>query len=660
MTLAVGSLPAVGRRGIWGAVWLGSIVATVALLWLQDQIPWLGAYPDDWTIPIADWINGAMQWVMAVMFTATRAVSTLLAVPLNIAFGLLSRGFTISLGDMHVAIPRLSWIGVTAAAAIAGHAFGGWRLALGMAVCFAYLALFGQWNSAMLTLALILVCVPLGAVTGLLVGILGYRHPSFHRVVIVPLLDVAQATPQFAYLVPMLILFGNNPVSAMLATLIFAIPPMVRATVLALNQVPPEIRDFGQMVGCTKRQLLWRVLVPSARPLIMLGINQVIMMTLNMVIIASMIGAGGLGFDVLVALRALKVGRAIEAGMAIVLLAIALDRLSQAAAMRLAAPHVAGLKPWERYPHLILALIVLAATTMLSPAIPLLARLPDSATITTAPLWDAGIKWITVNFFDALEAARVWLLVHILIPVKAALLALPWLAVIGLLGLAGLQLGGRRLGLLAIALTGFCAVTGLWEKTMITVYLCGISTLVACAIGIPLGILSARSTVADRIIGVVVDTLQTIPAFVYLIPAVMLFRVGDVAAMIGIVLYALTPAIRYTNHGIRQVSPELVEASLVCGCTRGQLLRRVQLPLALAEILLGINQVILLALAMDIIAAMVGTRDLGQEVFSALATANVGRGLIAGLAVACIGIVADRLIGAWSFRIKERYGLAAG
>jgi glycine betaine/proline transport system permease protein len=660
MTLAVGSLPVGARRGIWGAVWLGSVGATLVLLWLQDQIPWLGAYPDDWAIPIADWINGAMQWVMAVMFTTTRAVSTFLAVPLNIAFGLLSRGFTISLGDTQVAIPRLSWVGVTVAAAIAGHACGGWRLALGMAICFGYLALFGQWNSAMLTLALILVCVPLGVVSGLLVGILGYRHPSFHRVVIVPLLDVAQATPQFAYLVPMLILFGNNPVSAMLATLIFAIPPMVRATFLALNQVPPEIRDFGQMVGCTKRQLLWRVLVPSARPLIMLGINQVIMMTLNMVIIASMIGAGGLGFDVLVALRALKVGRAFEAGMAIVLLAIALDRLSQAAAARLAAPHIAGLKPWERYRHVILALIVLATTTMLSPAIPLLTKLPESATITTAPLWDAAIKWITVNFFDTLEAARVWLLVHILNPFKAALLALPWLAVIGLLGLAGLQLGGRRLGLLAIALAGFCAVTGLWEKTVTTVYLCGISTLVACAIGIPLGILSARSALADRIVGVVVDTLQTIPAFVYLIPAVMLFRVGDVAAMIGIVLYALTPAIRYTNHGIRQVSPELVEASLVCGCTRGQLLRRVQLPLAFAEILLGINQVILLALAMDIIAAMVGTRDLGQEVFSALATANVGRGLIAGLAVAFIGIVADRLIGAWSFRIKERYGLAAG
>jgi glycine betaine/proline transport system permease protein len=191
--------------------------------------------------------------------------------------------------------------------------------------------------------------------------------------------------------------------------------------------------------------------------------------------------------------------------------------------------------------------------------------------------------------------------------------------------------------------TMFFAVTGLWEITMTTVYLVGVSSIIAAMIGIPLGIWAARNDRADRILAVVVDTLQTIPAFCYLIPAVMLLRVGDVAAMLGIILYAVAPAIRYTCHGIRMVSPHLIEAGNVSGCTRWQLLWRIQLPLALPEIMLGIN---------------VGTSDLGQEVFKALSKVDAGRGLMGGLAVAFIGIVADRLISAWSKRVKERYGLA--
>ncbi len=207
-------------------------------------------------------------------------------------------------------------------------------------------------------------------------------------------------------------------------------------------------------------------------------------------------------------------------------------------------------------------------------------------------------------------------------------------------------------------LTLFCVISGLWEPTVVTVYLVGISTLFASLIGIPLGIFAARNDGADRILTVVIDTLQTIPAFNYLIHAIILLGVGDVAVMLGIVLYSMTCAVRYANHGIRQVSPNLIEAAKVSGCTRHQLLRRVQLPLALPETMLGINQVIMFALAIDIIAAMIGTDDLGQEVFKSLAKADAGRGLIGGLAVACIGIVADRLISAWSRLVKERFGLA--
>src|SRR6516162_6060431 len=381
-----------------------------------------------------------------VFFGFTRGITAILAVPLDLATNLLSQGFRIGDGAAAIDLPRLCWVGVTAGFAMAGYALGGRRLAIGTGLCFLYLAFFGQWDSAMTTLALIVVAVPLGVLLGLFLGILGYRHPALDRAIIVPLLDIAQATPQFAYLVPLLIFFGNNPVSAMIATLVFAVPPMVRATTLALRQVPAEIQDFGRMAGCTRRQLLWRVLVPSARPLLMVGVNQVIMMALNMVIISSMIGAGGLGLDVLLALRALKLGAAIEAGISIVLLAIVLDRLSQ-------------------------ALALLLVTTALSPAVPFLVQLPKSFTVTTAPLWDSGIRWITVHFFDVIEAGRVWFLLHVLKPVKLFLLALPWLSCLLLLTLAGLRLGGARLALVIALLTASCAVFGLWEKAMTTLYL---------------------------------------------------------------------------------------------------------------------------------------------------------------------------------------------
>ncbi len=638
-----------------------AIPAALAILiyLFRDSIAWASVYPDEWRLPIAAWIGAFMQWIIDVFFGFTRAISALLRVPLNFAFNLLSRGFEFGPRASAINIPPLSWVGVTATVAIAGYAYGGRRLALGCGLCFLYLAIFGQWDSAMLTLALVLIAMPLGVAIGLALGIWGYRQPRANRWFIQPMLDIGQATPQFAYLVPMLMLFGNNPSSALIATLAFAVPPMVRATVLALQQVPSEIQEFGRMAGCTRRQQLWRILIPSAQPLLMLGVNQVVMMTLNMVIIASMIGAGGLGYDVLLALRALKVGAAFEAGIAIVLLAIVLDRLSQAMANWRPTVRRPGQGFLARHPYLALAATILLATTLAGLLVPPIGRLPDSLTITTGPIWDASMKWITVNYFDSIEAVRVWLLVHMLNPIKAFMLSLPWLTVALLLLAAGLRLGGLRLGLLVLLLVFLIAAVGLWEKSIITVYLCGVSTVIAFLIGWPIGTYAARHDRAKRVIDVTIDTLQTIPAFVYLIPAVMLFRVGDVAAMIGIVLYALTPAIRYTDHGIRKVNPGLIEAAKASGCTRRQLLWRVQLPLALPEIMLGLNQVIMLALSMDIIAAMIGTRDLGQEVFVALAKADPGRGIVAGLAVAFIGIVADRLISAWSGRLRERFGLQA-
>lgn len=652
-------------------LWLILLIVTFVLASISKDLAktldakWMMKLPRGMLFPIKDEISAVMRWLVEDatfgLFTftqLTRGIAWLIEQPYDFMRALVTDGFVRGLGDEAVEIlPSLSWVAVITIIIAMGHFARSWTLAAFVGVCFLYLAVFGQWQSAMVTLASIMIAVPFGVVGGLLLGIAGYRWPAFNRV-LTPVLDLMQTVPVFAYLVPILFLFGFGPVSALIATVIYAMPPMVRVTTLALTGVPGEIKEFGKMVGCTRRQMTWRVLVPSAVPGLMVGVNQVIMLSLNMVIIASMIGAGGLGYDVLTSLRRLDIGGGLESGAAIVVLAIALDRLSQAFAKR--TPAASGALPkssLKRHPWLVTCLAVVFGAGLVGLIVPSIQAYPETAQITTGLFWEEGVRWINVNFFDQLEAVKTVLLVNFMIPVKRFLLGLPWPWVVFLVTLAGWQLGGVRLASMCFCLTVFILLSGLWQKAMITVYLCGVSVIIASLIGIPLGIFSAQSERANRVVQGFIDTLQTLPSFVYLIPVVMLFRVGDFSAMIAVVLYALAPAVRYAAHGVRSIDPQLIEAGIVSGCTKRQLLTRIKLPLALPEIMLGINQTIMLALSMLVITALVGTRDLGQEVYIALTKADTGRGIVAGLSVAFIAIIADRLIAAGTVRAKRRLGL---
>jgi glycine betaine/proline transport system permease protein len=643
-------------------------LAAFLLLWLlgAEFLGWAFVYPKELFIPLARWIGAATKWLVNEasfgLFTfteLTRFIAAIVEFPYRIAEGLLSTGLLSGQGSSAVELlPPLSWVAVVGLVTLIGHRFGGWRLALTAGLCFLYLAIFGQWQSAMVTLASILVAVPIGVMGGLLLGVAAWRSQTFERT-LTPLLDLMQTIPVFAYLVPILILFGFGPTAAVVATLIYAMPPMARITTLALRGVPADVVDLGNMIGCTRRQMTWRVMLPSSRDRLMVGVNQVIMLSLNMVIIASMIGAGGLGFDVLAALRRLDIGAGLESGLAIVVLAIALDRLSQAAAVRMSPAHIEGEISWlQRHGYLAGALALIVATALIGLVVPAVQTYPEALHVSTGSFWSDVVGWINVNFFDAFEAIKNAVLLNVLVPVKRFIGGLPWLGVVALLAFAGWRLGGWRLALTCGLLALLIAATGQWEKAAITVYLCGISVVVAAAIGIPIGIVAAERTRLWRSVQIIIDTLQTLPSFVYLMPAVMLFRVGDFTAMLAVVAYSVVPAIRYTALGIRNVDPLVVEAGRAMGGTPWQLLTKIKLKLALPEIMLGINQTIMFALSMLVITALVGTRDLGQEVYIALTKADIGRGLVAGLAVAFIAIIADRLITAAAARTKRRLGLA--
>lgn len=643
-------------------VWLGFAALAVLSFAVPDAFPaWTREVPPQWRIGLANAISNFMNWLVDDasfgLFTfreATRALSAVLNVPLTAATSIFSTGLLRGSGSLAVQLaPPLPWVAVVGIAAALGYRLGGMRLALLAGAAFLYLATFGQWASAMTTLASIAIAVPLGVAGGILFGILGYRVPIARRIM-EPILDLMQTVPIFAYLIPILFLFGFGPVAALIATMIYAMPPMVRVTMTALESVPREIVEYGTMAGTTPRQMLFKVMLPAARPQLLVGVNQVIMLSLNMVIIASMIGAGGLGYDVLTALRSLDIGHGLEAGLAIVVLAIALDRLSQAYATTRRATSQGDDRTF------FLGLMAFTvAVYLIGLFVPAVATYPSSLQLSTAPWWGEAVRWINIHFFDTLDAIKTALLLNVLIPIKRFMLAQPWPLIAAALIFAGCRLGGARLAALAGGLTLFIVFVGQWQNAMETVYLCGVSVIVACLIGIPIGIASGLSKRVWRVVEPVIDTLQTLPSFVYLIPVVMLFRVGDFTAMIAIVLYALAPAVRYTAHGIRNVSPSLIEAGTAAGCTEGQLLTKIRLPLAAPIILLGINQTVMLALSMLVITALVGTRDLGQEVYMALTKADTGRGLVAGLCVAAIAIISDRLIQTAARRLAANRGVRA-
>jgi glycine betaine/proline transport system permease protein len=252
------------------------------------------------------------------------------------------------------------------------------------------------------------------------------------------------------------------------------------------------------------------------------------------------------------------------------------------------------------------------------------------------------IDWLTNNFgplFDLIATV----LTAIITAFEAGLDFIPAIVMMILLALAAWRLAGR--GVAIFTLVGLFVVDsmGLWAQTMSTLALVIGSTLVALVIGLPVGIWSARSETAAKIVRPVLDFMQTMPAFVYLIPAVYFFQLGKVPGMIATVIFAMPPAVRLTSLGIRQVQQDVVEAAQAFGATPRQVLVKVQLPLALPTILAGVNQTIMLALSMVVIAAMIGAGGLGQEVLKGLTQLKVGLGFEGGLAIVILAIVLDRI-----------------
>jgi len=503
----------------------------------------------------------------------------------------------------------------------------------------------------MTTFSSVLLCVVVALIIGLGLGIWASRSPSA-EVGLRMVMNVMQTVPLFSYLLPTLLLFGYGPSAALLATVIYALPPMLHATVLALRSIPAETRELARMTGCSPLQTLIKVELPVAMPRLAIGLNQVVMMTLNMVIIASMIGAGGLGYNVLRALRRLDFGTGFEAGMGIVALAIILDRLTQAAAHNRS---IGRLALW-RWRDSVLAMLLLIVPTLASLLFPALALWPSSWSLTMAPLWNGAVSFINQNFYEPLEIVRTALLLGVMNPFRDLLVGTPWSLILLLLAFMAYRLGGVRVAATVGALMLFVVLTGYFEAAMTSLYLIILSVACALAVGLPLGIWIASHPRLHQGVQLLLDTLQTLPTLIYLLPVVMLFRNGDFSALIAIFCYAIAPAVRYGMAGMAHVPVNRIEAATMSGCTKWQIFRFVRLPSSLPTLLLGVNQTIMMALSMLVIAALVGTRELGQQVYTALARGESGPGIVAGLCVAAIALVADTLLKVGAARAGRHEG----
>ena len=637
----------------------------IAFLMVFDHLfPWAMQYPENWEIPVQRELTIFSKWMMNELdfglFTfrdLTRGFVTLFELPMILVRGILAKGFVFYGETEDVRIPAISWISVIAIGVLIAYRIKGVALASFVGAVLLYLASFGLWNSAMMTLSSVLVSVPLGVSFGILLGIWAFRNRQVEKL-LTPIFDVMQTMPIFAYLVPTLAMFGYGPGSAVIVTMIYAMPPMARVTILGLRGVPGEIVELSHMLGCSNRQIIWKVMLPSARPTLMVGVNQVIMLSLNMVIIASLIGAGGLGFNIWQALQKLFIGAGVEAGVAITLMAIALDRISQAYASRSPSHEITDAHRRRRYWTWFLVVLFLVVPTPVGFFMPSITTYPEFLKITTGLFWDNVVDWINLNLYFLTSAIKTWTVLNVLRPLKSFLLEIPWFGAIALIAALGLRLGGIRLAATIAGIATLIAMVGLWDRAMVSLYLAGLGLMAAALIGIPLGIYAAWNDNVNRVLQVIIDAVQTLPTFVYLIPIVMLFKVGDFAGLMAITLYSLAPAVRYTNLGIRLVPPDLIEAARAAGCSNLQILTKVQLRLALPEMMLGLNQTLMMALSMLVISALVGTRGLEQETLEALSYFDTGKGIVAGLAVAGMAIIVDRLVSAWSRRRKLELGLS--
>lgn len=616
---------------------VGTIVVLVLVFKLFTNF---NVFPESWDIGLADPIDRARRWL--INNQTSHWLYTVFLSPITDAIDWgIRRLESVLMWFPWYSYPVFTGIGLWWTR---GRAAG----ALGLASV-ALIGVVDLWEESFSTLALMGVSVFISMVIGIPLGIAAWRSDAVARVVR-PTLDTMQTMPGFVYLIPFVLLFGFGRVPAMISTVIFALAPVVRLTEVGLRTVPQVTVEASEMFGATERQTLRLVRLPQARPAIFAGMNQTTMLAMSMVVIAAFIGAGGLGQVVLRAMQNINVGRASEAGISIVIMAIVLDRFSTGIATADPGRDAQSIR-W------------------LAPAVSVVAviggflghnEFPESLNWQFAPYVNDAADWARDNLYDIGGSGigtgpfSDFVTLEFVTPLRELLSAdIPWPAMIGIGFVLGLWARGIRLAVGIGAALFAIGFLGMWELSMDTLAQTIVGVTATLAIGIPVGIMTAHNDLLRSALKPVLDFFQTIPSFVLLVPVITLFNVGRIPGIIASVIYALPAAVHYTDLGLRRVPAEIHEAAESFGATRGQRLRRVEMPLAAPELMVAVNQVIMLILAMVVIAGLVGGGGLGLEAVRGLRRSDaVGRGFEAGIAIVLLASILDRLTRAIADRLR--------
>ncbi|WP_172385250.1 proline/glycine betaine ABC transporter permease [Streptomyces sp. MNP-20] len=606
-----------------------------------------GAWPDALTVDLSEPLGKASDWI----------IDNRDSHPLFVYFlGHVSNAVVLSVRGVYLVLLAAGWAGVTAAAGVIAWRVAGVRLAAVAAAAFGVCGLLGMWVPTMQTLALMTVAVLASVLLGTALGLAAGLNDRVFRMMR-PVLDTMQVLPAFAYLLPVVLVFGIGVPAAVFATVVYAAPPMARLTALGLRGADGGVMEAVASLGATGRQRLLSARLPLARKELLLGLNQTIMMALSMAVIASVIGAGGLGDRVYQALASVDVGQALAAGIPIVLLAVVLDRVTGAAGERLGAQSedTSPLRGWRGWS-------VAAAVTL---ACALAARFADRLEWPTS--------WV-VQIAEPVNTAKDWMVDHlytgvpvvggtadwaahfttyVLDPVRDGLQGLPWWSLLLIVAALAWVIGTWQTALTAVLAMAAIGVLDVWNASLDTLSQVLAGVAVTLVLGFAIGVAASRSRRLERLLRPVLDVFQTMPQFVYLIPVVALFGVGRAPAVFAAVVYALPAVVRITTQGLRQVSPAAMESAKSLGATNWQVLRQVQLPLARPALLLALNQGVVLVLAVVVIGGLVGGGALGYDVLAGLARGDLATGLVGGIAIVCLGLMLDRVTQPTERRAKK-------
>ena len=610
------------------------------------------------------------------------------------------------------------WVLVTAILFLPCLAVGGLRLALYSLFVVYFWGGTGMWNESLQTVALMGLSVVLCVFFGVILGVLCSQSDRFEAFM-KPILDTMQVMPAFVYLFPALFFFGIGGAPAILATMIYAMPPVIRLTNIGIRQVPPQTVESATSFGSNKLQLLFKIKIPLSLPSIMMGINQVIMMALALVVLACFIGAEGIGGQVWLAIRNLDVGWAMEGGLCILFMAIMFDRFSMALSKE--PENIPNdvqkfyLLPqtWERfviariiekpleYAHYIINFICIKITNSVAYLFQLLISLfskstakdigefisnryyvipsfiiffiisfidsnlfsfgsfPEDWKLSIRQPIEDGVKALTVHpgFIAFAKGLRGFVYLNLLRPLDIFLTHIPWWYTMAIFVAIGYFTVGIRFAIITALLLMFIGACGIWSQSMITLSSVLVSVILCFVIGVPLGVIASYNKRYRDIQNVVLDAMQTLPYFCYLIPVLMFFGGGIVSAVLATVIYSIPPIIRLTALGLTQVSGTYSEVSRSFGGTLIQTLRKVKFPLAVPSLVMGFNQTVIMAFAMQIVTPLIGGKGLGLEVFNGLARSDTGRGLAAGIGIVLLAIIIDRITLAWTRKQREALGL---